>query len=454
MPLFDESPLPSETPLASSPRQAKKPATSSTARLRLAERHQMEMHVSSLDCLLPPDHEARVVWSYVQGVDLSALLSKIRAVEGGAGRGATDPRILLALWLYATVNGVGSARTLDVLCREHLAYQWICGGVSVNYHTLADFRVDHGEFLNQLLTESIGTMLHEGLIELKRVAQDGMRVRADAGAKSFRRKKRLEQCLQEAKTQVLALQNQVEEDAGAATRRQEAARERAAKERVERIERALAERVKLEEVRAEQQRTKGVKNNPDKIRTSTTDAEARRMKFPDGGTRPGFNIQFATTTEGGVIVGVDVSNVGSDCGQMEPMVQQIKDRYQQTPEEMLVDGGFATLTDIETVEQKHGVKVYAPVKNAEKQEKEGKNPYQARKKDGPGVARWRQRMGSEEAKTIYRERAQTAEWANAGARNRGLYQVRVRGLKKVRCVALWHALAHNLLRLTTLRKQK
>jgi transposase len=458
LPLFEDS-LPTGEEQAPRAIQESQPssldgASAPTPRLRLAERDQIEMRLASLDQLLPPDDPVRVVWAMVQGLDVSPLLSKIRAVAGTAGRDATDPRILLSLWLYATAEGVGSARLLNVLCQKHLAYEWLCGGVSMNYHTLADFRVLHGEFLNRLITECVGTMLHEGLIDLKRVAQDGMRVRANAGASSFRRKPSLEKCLQEAEAQVKALKNQVEEDAGAATRRQAAAQKRAAEERVERIEKALEEQAQMVELRAEQHRTKGVKNDPDNIRASTTDPEARRMKFPDGGTRPGFNVQFATTTEGGVIVGVDVTNVGSDNGQMLPMVEQIEKRYGRSPEEMLNDGGFTTLSDIEKVEQEHGTKVYAPVKNAEKQQKVGKNPYQAHKKDGPGVAQWRQRMGTEEAKTIYRLRAQTAEWVNAGARNRGLYQVRVRGLQKTKCIALWHALTHNLLRLAALRSRK
>jgi transposase len=457
LPFFEDS-LPAGEEQAPCASEESQPSPVDSAapspRLRLAEREQIEMRIASLDQLLPPDEPVRVVWALVLGLDLSPLLAKIRAVTGTAGRDATDPRILMSLWLYATVEGVGSARTLNVLCQKHLAYEWLCGGVSMNYHTLADFRVLHGEFLDQLITECVGTMLHEGLIDLKRVAQDGMRVRANAGASSFRRKPTLEKCLQEAKAQVRALKNQVEEDAGAATRRQAAARKRAAEERVERIEKALEEQAKMVELRAEQHRTKGVKNDPENIRASTTDPEARRMKFPDGGTRPGFNVQFATTTEGGVIIGADVTNVGSDNGQMLPMVEQIENRYGRGPEEMLNDGGFTTLSDIEKVEKEHGVKVYAPVKNAEKQQKEGKNPYQAHKKDGPGVAQWRQRMGTEEAQTIYRLRAQTAEWVNAGTRNRGLYQVRVRGLQKVKCIALWHALTHNMLRLVALRSRK
>src|SRR6267142_2822158 len=435
--LFDlGEPLPKPTP---HPEAAPRP------RLRLAERCQGEFRTASVDELLPGDHQVRVVWDYVCQLDLTGLLQQIKAVPGQPGRDATDPRLLLALWLFATIDGVGSARTLDGLCQEHLAYQWLCGGVSLNYHTLADFRSQHTAILDQLLTDSVATLLRENLISLKQVAQDGMRVRASAGASSFHREPSLRKCLAVAQAQVAALNNQVDEDGQAASRRQQAARARAARERQERIERALAERSQLLDKRQQQPRDKGVKFNPAQLRTSTTDPEAARMKMPDGGTRPAYNVQFATTVQGGAIVGVDVSNVGSDSGQMQPMLQQIEARYQEKPAQLLVDGGFTTLQDIEMAEQNR-IEVIGPIKNEEVTKAKGADPYQPRKKDGPGVAAWRQRMGTEVAKALYPLRSATAEWANAGARQRGLYQVRVRSRQKVLAVALLQALVHNLLR--------
>jgi transposase len=381
------------------------------------------------------------------------LLQLVKAVDGGRGRDANDPRVLLALWLLATLDGVGSARELDRLCREHLAYQWLCGGMSVNYHSLADFRTEHVAFLDRLLTEGVTTLLHAELVVLQRVAQDGMRVRASAGASSFRREPSLRTCLEEAEQQVASLRNQVNEDANAATRRQQAARERAAAERQGRIRQALAEREQLLELRQQQQREKGVKFEPEQLRVSTTDPEARRMKMADGGTRPGYNVQLATTTGSGIIVGVDVTNSGGDGGQMGPMLEQIEGRYGRLPAEMLVDGGYTTHADIEAAHG-DGVVVYGPIKEEAKQKAQGLDPYQPKKKDGPGVSSWRQRMGTDEAKAVYRERASTAEWANAGARNRGFYRVGVRGSQKVLAVALWYALAHNLVRARTLRGAK
>lgn len=415
------------------------------ARVQRADRHQMAMRTLALDALLPEEHQARVVWEYVEGLDLAPLYGSIRAVEGHAGRDPIDPKILMALWLYATLDGVGSARQLDRLCGDHAAYQWICGGVSVNYHTLSDFRTAHTALLGELLTQSVATLRHEGLVTLRRVAQDGMRVRASAGASSFRRGKTLSACLAEAEAQVAALRQELESDPSSATKRQAAARARALRERSRRIRKALVER---EEVAA---RKKARGEDPAEARASTTDPEARVMKMGDGGYRPAHNVQFATDTGSQVITGVDVVNTGSDQGQMAPMVQQHAARYEQAPEAMLVDGGFAKKEDIDAVSSPEiGVVVYAPV---QKPKKKDRDPHAPREGDSEAVAAWRVRMGTDEAKTIYKERASTAECVNAIARNRGLQQFRVRGLAKVRAVALWYALAHNLVRAATLRAE-
>jgi len=402
------------------------------------------MRAASLDSLLPEDHRARVVWEYVEGLDLAPLYAKIRSVEGHAGRDATDPGILLAFWLYATLDGVGAARQLARLCEEHVAYQWICGGVSMNYHTLSDFRVAHPEFLDDLLTQSVATLMHEGLVTLDRVAQDGMRVRANAGAASFRRRKTLEECQAEAKEQVEALAKELEEDPASSNRRQDAARRRAARERSEQIQQALAELAEIE--------AKKKADEKDKARVSTTEPGSRVMKMGDGGFRPAHNVQFATDTQRQVIAGVDVVNVGSDQGQMPPMVEQIEERYDKTPGEVLVDGGFAKHEDIETVSTAEaGTKVYAPVPKPKKDS--DRDPHQPLPGDSQTIAEWRVRMGSPEAKEIYKERASTAECVNAISRNRGLRQFLVRGLRKVRAVVLWFAIAHNLMRAVALRAE-
>ncbi len=419
------------------------PKRKGEVRVRRAERHQMQMQTFALDELLPEDHPARLVWEYVEGLDLSPLYAPIRSVKGRAGRDAVDPKILLALWLYATLDGVGAAREVDRLCRDHVAYQWICGGVTMNYHTLSDFRVGHTAFLDALLTQSVATLMREGLVTLNRVAQDGMRVRASAGASSFRRRPTLETCQAEARDQVETLRAEVASDPTGANRRRKAARLRAARERSERIAKALAQLPQAEAKKKPAQKAKA--------RTSTTEPDARVMKMPDGGFRPAHNVQLASTTKGQVITGVDVGNTGSDQGQMGRMVEQHKKRYGETPDEMLVDGGFAKQEDIERVSApENGTTVYAPV---QKPKKDDRDPYLPRPGDSETIAAWRRRMGTDEGKAIYKERASTAECVNAIARNRGLRQFLVRGLEKVRAVVLLYALAHNLMRAVTLRRE-
>jgi transposase len=425
-------------------------STADTPRLRYADREQGEMLMESLDQLLPPEHRVRNVWQFVETLDLSALRAEIRAVPGHAGAPAIDPRILVALWLQATCDGVGSSRRLAELCEYHLAYRWICGGVGVNYHTLSDFRTQHSQVLEDLLKQSIAVLMHENLIDLTRVAQDGMRIRAAAGASSFRRPESLKKCLDIAREQVETLARQEDEDTGAASRREQAARERAARERVERLTAAQDELKKLRETNAEQPPCRRKKD--DELRVSTTDPECRKMKMPDGGYRPAFNVQFATTTVGGAIVGVDVTNEGTDSRQLPPMLDQIEEHSGVRPQEALIDGGFVTVESIDQAERS-GTKVYAPPREEDKQLKRGSNPYERKKSDTDATAQWRERMGTAEAKTIYKERASTAELTNAHARNRGLYGATVRGRSKVLTVVLWYALAHNFARLFALREQ-
>ena len=411
----------------------------------------MKLDERSLDLLLPMDHPARTVWAYVAGLDLSAFLAQIKAVAGRPGQSTIDPRILLTLWMLATTEGIGSARALDRMTKFHIGYEWVCGDVSVNYHTLADFRSQNEELLNGLLTETVATLMQQGLVELEEVAQDGMRVRASAGASSFRRKKSLDECLAKAKKQVEILKKQVDEDDGAVSRRQQAAQVRGAREKQERIEEALRQREQLVQRQEQIKKERGSTKRPNEPRVSTTDPDARKMKMPDGGFRSAFNVEFATDTASGIIVGVDVVNVGSDSGQLLPMIEQLEERYEQTPDRVLADGDFANLGDIETLHAEHDVDVYSPVKNAAKLEAEGVDPYKAKAKDKPGVGEWRERMGTPEAKAIYKRRAQTAEWVNARARNMGLHQFRVRGLKKVLAVALMHALTSNFVQTIRLK---
>ena len=417
-----------------------KPEVRGKPRLQRPNRGQVQLRPSDLESLLPADHRARAVWAFVEGLELAEFEARIRAVEGHSGRPPIDPAILLTLWLYATLEGVGSARALDRLCNEHDAYRWICGGVGVNHHTLADFRVDHGDRLERLLVQSVAALMTKGEVTLSRVAHDGVRVRASAGAGSYRGKGGLRKALAEASTQVKRLRAELDDDPGATSRRQEAARERAAHEREERVRAALEVLPELEGIK----RRNG--DDPETARASTTDAEARVMRMGDGGWRPAYNGQLTTDVGSGLVCGVSVTNRGSDMGELVPLVRRLEDAFGIRPAEVLVDGGFATLPDIEALETS-GTAVYAPPTA----KRPRKDPRSHQRPDTAGVAGWRARMETEEAKAIYRDRAATAEWVNAQARNRGLQRLPVRGLAKVRSVLLWFALAHNLERTLAIR---
>ena len=262
-----------------------------------------------------------------------------------------------------------------------------------------------------------------------------MRVRAHAGTASFRRKARLQEFHDQARQQVGALKREIADDPDATNRRQQAARQRVAREREQRIAQALNRLRQMEAIKQAQGKP------TDRARASTTNAEANVMKMADGGFRPAFNLELATDTASQVIVGVDVVDTGSDLGQMVSMVEQIEARHSCRPPEMLVDGGFANHEAIEHLAP--ATTVYAPVQHPKDNTRD---PYAPRPGDSPTIAAWRERMGTDEAKTIYNERAATPECVNALARNRGLLRFNVRGLAKVKCVALWYALAHNLMR--------
>jgi transposase len=434
--LFGEDP---DLPAADEGQPAAAPGV---ARVLLPNRHQLELRPSDLDALLVPEHRARLVWAWVERMDLTKMYAAIGAVEGGRGRTPIAPEILLGLWLYATIEGVGSARAIARLTQAHDAYRWICGGVGVNYHTLSDFRVAHGAALDDLLTESVALLTAEGVVTLKRVAQDGMRVRASAGAASFRREARLEQYHQEAREQVERLKQQIDADPGAATRRQRAARARVARERQERLERALERLPEMAAIKARQGK------DEESARVSSTDPEASNMKMADGGYRPAYNAQFAADTDSQVVVGVEAVTTGSDRAELIPMLEQIAARCGRCPEEYLADGGFNAHAQIEQTQGR--TTVYRPVPQSKKADID---PHVPKDKDSKPVAEWRERMGSDHAKAVYPQRAATIECVNAIARERGLTRLRVRGTAKVRCVLLLHALAHNLMRTSTLAPQ-
>lgn len=406
------------------------------ARYETVNRLQIELTPCDLESLLPPGHAARLVWRFAEGLDLSAFYATIRAREGHAGRPAIDPRILIALWLYATIDGVGSAREVDRLSVAHDAYRWLRGGVSVNYHTLSEFRVAHQAALDDLLTQSITALLHGGIVTLARVAHDGTRIRASAGVGSFRRGDTLRACQTAARKQV---ERTARQGNGDALSREAAAQARAAREREAHVDEALRQ---LPLVQAAKDRNAKRRPRRGEARVSTTDPDARIMKLADGGFRPAYNVQFATDMASRVIVGVAVTNVQSDQGTFTPMLAQLQTRTGRRPAIGVIDAGVHTNATLTTAAA-DGVTIYAPVPTR----KGVRDPAARCRDDSDAVAAWRARMATAEAKAIYRQRGAVAEWVNADARtHRTLSRVLVRGLAKVHTWALWGALAHNLIR--------
>ena len=423
-------------------------STEAAPRMKSPDRTRIDPNPKKIDDLIPPDHKARVVWELTRQLDLSPLYAGIKAVENHAGRPAIDPQVLVALWTYATDEGIGSARELMRRCYDCDPYKWLRGGVDVNYHTLSDFRTAHLEWLKDQVVTNVAVMRAEGLVNLEAIGQDGMRVRASAGNDSFKREETLQRLLEEVEQRWGRLQQEFEQETGLSSR-QQAAQERSARERIERLKEAQEEVKKVAEAREKRKKGDGAS-----ARASTTDPRARRMKMGDGGTRPAYNVEFATDLNSLVIVGADLINAGSDAGQMEPMVQQIETEQSPLPEgsEYYVDGGFVTKEDLESMGQRR-VTVFAPPKAVQKQQQQGKDPYAPKPGDSPEVAEWRQRMGTPEAQEKYKQRGK-CEWSNAECRNRGLYQFVVRGLQKVKAVVLWYVLVHNLFRWVALRAQR
>lgn len=402
-------------------------------RTREPQRAQGWLFQQMPESLVGAEHPVRVVAAAVERLDLSGYLEQAKAVEGHAGRPVTSPHLLLAVWVYGIQQGVGEATELARRCRDDVALRWLCGGVEVSHDKLSQFRGNHLEVLQEVFTDTLAHLVHHGLVSLETVAQDGTRVRASASAPSFRREKSLEECREQAALHLKAVLAQGED--AELTQRQKAARQAAARDYQRRVDEALGA---LESERAKK------KSQRDKrqVRASTTDADARVMKMADGGFRPGYNVQLAVAGEaqGGprTIVGVQVTNVGSDAGSVGPMLEQIEARTGQRPVHLLADANHATLADIKACADKGVDALIAVPERMAHAREQGDHSAQ--------VEAWRERMQTPEAQQLYRGRASLVENVNAHLKQHyGLEKLLVRGLDKVTSVALLTALAHNLL---------
>jgi transposase len=429
----------------------------SEARVIRPDRAQTRWDFIDLEAMLPPDHRARVVWSFVESLELTELYDAIKSREGEAGRPAADPAVLLALWLYATVEGVGSARELDRLTERDLAYRWIAGGVPVNYHGLADFRIAHPAVLDRLLTESVTVLIAQGLVSLDEIAIDGTKVRANASRESFKTAAKLEQVEAKVAAHLGALKSELDGAPDASMRRRRAARERAAQDVKQR---AAEARRALEQIRAEKaERAKTHAKDEAKkseARVSLSDAEARSMRFADGAVRPAYNAQIAAVPREGVIVSIRMTDRRNDSGLAAPMIEDVVRRYGKAPAKLLVDTHYATAEDIATLAEHPAgpVAVYAPTPS-ERPDNEItagalRNRRYRRRCEPQAIKDWRDRMATTAGKAIYATR-KFIERVNADRKNHGFGHLHLRGLFKVQSEALLHALAHNLMAAQRLR---
>jgi transposase len=417
------------------------------------DRGQLHWDMVDLESQLPEDHRARLVWAFVEGLDLSAFYARIKARDDVAGRPATDPRVLLAVWLYATLEGIGSARAIDRLCRQHAAYRWLCGGAPVNHDLLAEFRRDNGARLDGLLTQSLTGLIAEKLIGLDELAIDGTKIRARAGRGSFSRHGRLQRIERAVAERVATLKRELDKDPAEPERRRQKRALQAAEERARRVERArqkLAELVQEKDARAKTHPQQEAQKGEPTV--SVSDPEARLMRLSDGATAPAWNVQVATSN--GFILGIDPTDRRRDSGLAPGVIERIVERCGRVPQRVLADTTALTRQDIVALAERYpDLTVYSPppperrdVTAAWQRQRRWK-----RRHEPPMLQAWRARMAAEEGQQTYRRRKLT-ERLHAQLKNR-MPRFAVHGRRAVRAVCLLHALALNLLWAHTLRRR-
>jgi len=486
--------------------EGKKPSsgnTSSNPKLKPVDRSQMIFRTIEIEKLIPQDHDARAIWEFVGGLDLKEYYNDIRSQAGEAGRSASDPRLMISLWIYSFCKGISSAREIARLCDIEPAFQWLTGMTLINHHSLSDFRIDHNEALLKLMVEVLALLSAEGLVTMERVTQDGTKIKANASGKSFRREKTLSEHLKLAQEQVEAVNELQETDEG--NQRQKRAVERSARERKEKLEKAFSE---LEELR----KIKKTNKEKENARVSTTDPESRVMKQGNGGFSPSYNVQISTDSANGFIVGVAVTQSGNDAQELIPAIDRMEENFGKKPQQMIVDSGYTTKANILEADAK-GIDLIASFRESVGTENLGwrkederfnvkaffYNPQDdtytcpakekmrlrssrseightdhlyyaekgtcqnckfqkeccsqntlkgrsiSRKEESPEIVAFRKKMETEEAKIIYKTRSPTAEFPNAWIKEKiGLRQFRLRGLMKVNMEAMWACVTHNI----------
>jgi transposase len=467
--------------------------------IRPINRQQMSWRAVDVERLIGEDHRARAIWTLVGRLDLSRFYESIESSVEEGGRPAIDPQLLISLWVYAYSEGIGSAREVARRCEFDPAFQWLTGLEEVNYHTLADFRVEKQQELDELFTQVLAALSKEGLITLEQVMQDGTKIKALASERSYHREERIRDHIERARRRVAEMGDPRNEEASPKTKQ---ARARARHEQQKRLEGALQELEKLQS-----QKSGAAKN---KVRVSIGDPEARVMHQPDRGLALSYNAQISTDAAQGLIVGVAVTQAAEDSAQLLPAVDRIQERLKKKPQQMVADGGYTTRDNIEKMAKREidflgsmgreqmpsGVTtpnrlppsafVYQPETNryvcpeGKPLRPQGRHNnkrglvihiYEAKFSDcqpcvhkpeccpenqthGRGVTRrvenaavvaFREKMATDKAQAQYRRRSRVAEFCHAWIKCKlGLRQFHVRGLVKVQTELLWACLTYNL----------
>jgi transposase len=474
-------------------------------RVRYVDRSQTIMEVVDVGGLVEEDHPVRAIWELISTLDLGKFYSSIKAVEGSAGRTPVDPRVLISLWVYAYSTGEGSAREISRLCEYHPAYRWLTGVQRINYHTISDFRIDHPKAQEGIFTQILGVLAAEGLVTLDRVMQDGTKIKACASSGTFRREKRLEECLEAAREQIRIADEQAQQPG--VSKRAAGARKRARREKMMRLEEALKQ---LNELQAGKSKEKDKQNT----RVSTTDPDARNMKQADGGYAPSYNVQVSTDAAKKIIVAMSATQSRSDFPELINGIDNVEANMGRLPQQVVVDAGYTSRENIVAASQK-GVDLIGPMADNKPQsqrllnargiqeefypeaftynpeancftcplgntlsycrkeqrptqifhlyrasaedcnacpskevccpDNKGKGRALMRVEEAAAVSEFIDKMKTDEAKAIYKHRGPVAEFPNAWIKEKfGMRQFRLRGLTKVGIEALWAGTTYNI----------
>jgi len=475
-------------------------------KLKAIDRQQLVMATIYVEELISADHKARAIWELVGRLDLSRFTASLRTTKGDAGRPAWDPRLLVSLWVYAYSEAIGSAREIERLMQWNPGMQWLAGLQQINHHTLSDFRIDHKEALDEVFAQMLALLETEGLVDLVQVMHDGTKIRAQAGADSFRREKTLRERLEHARHAVAQMGDPRAEEPKS---RKQAAQERAVRERGQRLEAALEEMKTLQAAHATEQEKA-------EVRVSLTEPEARVMKHGDNAIAPSYNAQITTEAAHKIIVGAHLSQCSSDAQSLLPALEVVAGNLDRAPSQVVVDGGYTNRDNIIACAARDidlvGILPKPEERSAAAMKSQGIDPafaphhfrilangesaqcpagctlqylrqsvkrgdryhqYQARGEDcqacryqrqccpaqaaqgrtisirveeQAAVAAFRKKMESPEHRTIYQRRGEVAEFPNAWIKEKlGLRKFRVRGALKAGSELLWACLTYNVM---------